>query len=605
MGGLGMTDVVITDSNFEREVLKSDKPVLVDFWAVWCVAPETSIAQDVFVTKSAQSVRVGERLIGWNNQLTSGTVTYSQTTTDGGHCRRIQSVSGRNIKLTDDHLVYTKKGWIRANDVKVGDVVAILPMREPIEPAGERTIIVDEKDVQRFASAGMRWPQYLDELMHKGLLPLHSDDSRVVVLARLAGSLFTDGTLYQGTHNYREVSFVLGSMEDVKQVVADLSTLGFLNVHVAHRTHEASIGGRTFHEQSYRVKCLSTALYLLLRALGVPEGRKLSQRVTVPAWIKTTARGVKREFLSGILGGDGPRVSMFLQTRGNKLPYNSLSINDYEFHKQEDLITDGLAWARDLQVLFGEFGVKVTRIFVDKASFHRHDGTRTRTIHIRFTRNVETGVALSQYIGYAYARDKQEESARVGEFLRIILAKRTHWQALYRKAKALAGNGVAIRAIADALRVSYDTVFGWIRLGKKATVAYHRLKFPEWLKEATRQLDGGLLWQEVVQVSSVYLPAVQRISVAPTHNFIANGFLVHNCGPCVVQGPIVEEVATAMAGKAKVGKLNVDENPQMAQKYMVMSIPTIMIFKNGTIVKQFVGVQSKETLVGELNKLIN
>ncbi len=77
------------------------------------------------------------------------------------------------------------------------------------------------------------------------------------------------------------------------------------------------------------------------------------------------------------------------------------------------------------------------------------------------------------------------------------------------------------------------------------------------------------------------------------------------CGPCQVQGPIVDEVAKQMSGKAKVGKLNVDENPNVTQKYGVMSIPTLMVFKNGTVVKQFIGVQSKETLLGELNKLIN
>ncbi|MEK7129395.1 MAG: thioredoxin [Patescibacteria group bacterium] len=77
------------------------------------------------------------------------------------------------------------------------------------------------------------------------------------------------------------------------------------------------------------------------------------------------------------------------------------------------------------------------------------------------------------------------------------------------------------------------------------------------------------------------------------------------CAPCQMQGPIVEEVAAAMEGKAKVGKLNVDENPNTAQKYGIMSIPTLMVFKAGTVVKQFIGVQSKETLVGELNKLIN
>lgn len=77
------------------------------------------------------------------------------------------------------------------------------------------------------------------------------------------------------------------------------------------------------------------------------------------------------------------------------------------------------------------------------------------------------------------------------------------------------------------------------------------------------------------------------------------------CSPCVVQGPIVEEVARQLAGKAVVGKLNVDENPRMAQKYGVMSIPTLIVFKDGMVVRQFIGVQSKEVLMGELNKLIN
>lgn len=77
------------------------------------------------------------------------------------------------------------------------------------------------------------------------------------------------------------------------------------------------------------------------------------------------------------------------------------------------------------------------------------------------------------------------------------------------------------------------------------------------------------------------------------------------CGPCQMQGPIVEEVAKLMEGKAKVGKVNVDENPQTAGKYGIMSIPTLMIFKGGTVVKQFVGVQSKEILISELNKSLH
>jgi thioredoxin 1 len=76
------------------------------------------------------------------------------------------------------------------------------------------------------------------------------------------------------------------------------------------------------------------------------------------------------------------------------------------------------------------------------------------------------------------------------------------------------------------------------------------------------------------------------------------------CGPCKMQNPILEEVEKEMEGKALVGKLNVDENPNSASKYAVMSIPTLMIFKGGQVVKQFVGVQSKETLLSELKKAL-
>lgn len=73
------------------------------------------------------------------------------------------------------------------------------------------------------------------------------------------------------------------------------------------------------------------------------------------------------------------------------------------------------------------------------------------------------------------------------------------------------------------------------------------------------------------------------------------------CGPCKMMAPIVEEIAKEVDGKAKVGKINVDENPDIAVEYNVMSIPTLIIFKNGKETKRFVGVTDKEELIKELN----
>lgn len=72
------------------------------------------------------------------------------------------------------------------------------------------------------------------------------------------------------------------------------------------------------------------------------------------------------------------------------------------------------------------------------------------------------------------------------------------------------------------------------------------------------------------------------------------------CGPCQMMGPIVDELAKEMGSAAKVGKLNVDENNQAASQYGIMSIPALKVFKGGQVVKEFVGVQSKDVLAEAL-----
>ena len=69
------------------------------------------------------------------------------------------------------------------------------------------------------------------------------------------------------------------------------------------------------------------------------------------------------------------------------------------------------------------------------------------------------------------------------------------------------------------------------------------------------------------------------------------------CGPCHRIAPIVEELAETFAGKLRVGKLNVDENPDVAQRYGVMSIPSLLLFRDGEVVEFMVGVQPKSALV--------
>ena len=76
------------------------------------------------------------------------------------------------------------------------------------------------------------------------------------------------------------------------------------------------------------------------------------------------------------------------------------------------------------------------------------------------------------------------------------------------------------------------------------------------------------------------------------------------CGPCKMQLPIIEEFSSEMEGKATIGKVNVDEELELAQSFGIQSIPTLVLFKDGKPVKKLVGLHSKESLYEEVNQVL-
>ena len=72
------------------------------------------------------------------------------------------------------------------------------------------------------------------------------------------------------------------------------------------------------------------------------------------------------------------------------------------------------------------------------------------------------------------------------------------------------------------------------------------------------------------------------------------------CGPCKMMSPIIDKIAEELGENVKVGKVNSDENMELAEKYGIMSIPTIMIFKDGNLDKTFIGVTDKTTIINAI-----
>ncbi len=76
------------------------------------------------------------------------------------------------------------------------------------------------------------------------------------------------------------------------------------------------------------------------------------------------------------------------------------------------------------------------------------------------------------------------------------------------------------------------------------------------------------------------------------------------CGPCKMLSPVVEELASELSGKINFGKINVDDNPQTATQFAIMSIPTLLVFKGGQVVRQLVGYMPKRQLYAKIEDLL-
>jgi len=113
-----------------------------------------------------------------------------------------------------------------------------------------------------------------------------------------------------------------------------------------------------------------------------------------------------------------------------------------------------------------------------------------------------------------------------------------------------------------------------------------------WYKRKEKKLSGG----DVLEVTDANFQNEVLESELP----VIVDFWAAWCGPCRMVSPLIEEIARDYKGKVKVAKLNVDENRDTAGKYSIMSIPTILLFKNGAVAKQVVGAMPKSALVSEL-----
>ena len=118
-------------------------------------------------------------------------------------------------------------------------------------------------------------------------------------------------------------------------------------------------------------------------------------------------------------------------------------------------------------------------------------------------------------------------------------------------------------------------------------------------KKIQQMLDGSKPKVPIVKDPIILTDGNFSVEVS-VHKLLIVDFWAPWCGPCRMVSPVVDEIAGEVADNVKVGKINVDEQPELASQFGVMSIPTLIVMKNGKVASTSVGAKSKQAILGML-----
>lgn len=429
---------------------------------------------------------------------------------------RLRTEGGFVLEATPDHPVYTPEGMRPIGELAPGDRVAVHPFQGfPHEPPPPMVLLDEEK--ARTLGLALGLPQAAEVLKAKGLLPLRADHPHLPVILRLLGYALGDGTLYRSRGKGYLVLY--GDEEGLLEAKADLKRLGFQAGGPYVRVRNHSFRGQTFTYREASLKASSRALFLLLHALGLPEGPKAQKAFDLPSWLFSLPAWLKANFLAGLFGAElsAPQA---VSGHGYNLAAPTLSQS-----KRKSVLKAGRRFMEDLARLVESLGLEVQSLREESDWEEPLDPSYRFRLALRNT--PDNLRRLYEHVGYAYAPKKAHLAQVAALYLRLKMA---HLQAR----EAMAGNvltlreaGLGPKAIAATLDLPKRFVERTLYEGRGGFRPWGFPTFPEFLRQT-----GPMLFDRVVGVEVVpHGGRVYDLSMAHEgHNFVAEGFVVSNCG---------------------------------------------------------------------------
>ncbi|MCG2718605.1 MAG: intein-containing RctB family protein, partial [Nanoarchaeota archaeon] len=457
---------------------------------------------------------------------------------------KIKNSSGKEIIATKDHPFYTKDGMIKLEKLQKGDKVAIYPFEGVYYQKPCDDILISEEDIKKLllrlekTTRGNATIQILNQLKKRNLLPLRINSPQVPYLLKIMGYLFGDGNIFFVRKKGKGITSFYGKEEDLEEIRTDIAKIGYIcsRVYKRDRNHTIHTHYKTYKFSTQEISCMvrSSSLAILLLALGVPLGNKAKQDYQIPQWIYKCPLWYKRLFLATFFGAE---MSSPGDITGNK--YN-LYCPIVSLNKREEFTESCEEFLGQLQVLLEEFGVKTQKISkrIESINKKRDKSCRLRLIIGGTTENL---IALYSKIGFEYNRKRQFLANVAIHFLgykQIIIKKRLE---VIKQAKSMrealncSAKEIYQKLGTSSKHINFRFIQRTIYEGRKTEprIAFNSQGFKDFLKEATEGLEeSGMVWDEIQSIQEIeYRDYVYDFTVEHSHhNFIANNFVVSNCG---------------------------------------------------------------------------
>jgi tRNA-splicing ligase RtcB len=438
------------------------------------------------------------------------------TESDSKEVYQVETETGEEIRATADHEFQTPEGMVALSELQPGDIVSVHPFEGIEHETPPEFTIVSEEDLRGCSD------QLLRALTDRDLLPLKSTDEAFNHLLKLVGFHLADGAF----GGEGQVWFY-AEPEDLQTIRQDVKAVGFTpsRVYVRERDHEVE---RTdFEVTEHSFKTTSRALRRLLVELGISKGPKVTSGFSAPSYLDRLATWQQALFYSAFFGAE--------MTKPDAQHDMNLACPKVSETRSEQTEEDGREFFENIAEFLESLDIATNTI----ESFPTESNADVETVRLRLgvKNDARNLIRFFSKVGYRYNRQKQREAVRAMQYLKLNEQEIERRERIPSDARAAADGGASVTELGDRYGVNSRFLERSIWSGRKARPRQGD-GFPDYQsfrKQAT--VPPNLTTFTTIETiepageETVYDLGVDH----PAHNFLADQFVVSNCGVRMVR----------------------------------------------------------------------